>query len=122
MSSEEVMELLENIKVEDKNDKSDDFKTLYDLLIGNASPEVVNSYVEAAKTAMKSNDYEEAIAQYEKAYELDVSNSDILMSLAHAYRQNGNIEKANELYRKIVSDFPDTQNAQDALEYISDEE
>ena len=44
------------------------------------------------------------------------------MSLAHAYRQNGNIEKANELYRKIVSDFPDTQNAQDALEYISDEE
>ena len=122
LSSEEVMELLENIKVEDKNDKSDDFKTLYDLLIGNASPEVINSYVEAAKTAMKSNDYEEAIAQYEKAYELDVSNSDILMSLAHAYRQNGNIEKANELYRKIVSDFPDTQNAQDALEYISDEE
>ena len=122
LSSEEVMELLENIKVEDKNDKSDDFKTLYDLLIGNASPEVINSYVEAAKTAMKSNDYEEAIVQYEKAYELDVSNSDILMSLAHAYRQNGNIEKANELYRKIVSDFPDTQNAQDALEYISDEE
>ena len=78
LSSEEVMELLENIKVEDKNDKSDDFKTLYDLLIGNASPEVINSYVEAAKTAMKSNDYEEAIAQYEKAYELDVSNSDIL--------------------------------------------
>ena len=122
LSSEEVMETLDNIKVEEKNDKSADFKTLYDLLIGNASPEVINSYVDAAKDAMKSNDYEEAIAQYEKAYELDVSNSDILMSLAHAYRQNDNIEKANELYRKIVSDFPDTQNAQDALEYISDEE
>lgn len=121
-TSKDVMTLLENIPEEELGKKSAEFKTLYDLLLGNTSPEVIGTYVDAAKSAMKANDYEEAIAQYEKAYTLDTSNSDILMNLAHAYRQNGDIAKANELYRKLVSDFPDTQNAQDALEYISEDE
>lgn len=119
--SEEVMLLLDKITEEDLNSKSTDFRLLYDLLVGNTSPEVINVYVEAAKNAMKSNDYEVAIDQYEKAYALNPADSDILLNLAHAYRQNGNIEKANELYRKVASDFPDTQNAQDALEYITEE-
>jgi len=118
----EVMTLLENVSEEDRNSKSTDFKTLYDLLLGKASPEVVGTYLSSAKSAMKANDYEEAIQQYEKAYELDPSNSDVLMNLAHAYRQSGDIDKANELYRKISVDFPDTQNAQDALEYITENE
>ena len=120
--SENVMAILDNITEESMADKNSDFKTLYDLLIGNTSPEVINTYVSAAKSAMKANDYEEAITQYEKAYALNTGDSDVLMSLAHAYRQNGDIEKANELYRKITSDFPDTQNAQDALEYITEDE
>lgn len=120
-SSQDVMSLLENIPEESVASKSTDFKTLYDLLLGNTSPEVIGSYVEAARNAMKSNDYEEAIVQYEKAFALNSGDSDVLMNLAHAYRQNGNIDKANELYRKITTDFPDSQNAQDALEYISED-
>lgn len=121
-SSENVMALLDNITDEQYNSKNADFKALYDNLLGKASPEVISTYVDAAKTAMKSNDYEDAIAQYEKAYELNPEDSDILMNLAHAYRQNGNIDKANELYRKISADFPETQNAQDAIEYITENE
>jgi len=121
-SSQEVMSILENIPEDVKSTKNEDFRTLYDLLVGKTSPDVIKAYVEAAKNAMKSNSYEEAINQYEKAYELDQTNSDVLMNLAHAYRQNGNLEKANELYRKIVTDFPDTQNAQDAMEYITEDE
>lgn len=120
--SQDVMELLDNISEEDMNSKSADFRNLYDLLHGKASPEVISTYLDLARTAMKANDYEEAIAQYEKAYELDQTNSDVLMNLAHAYRQNGDINKANELYRRISSDFPDTQNAKDALEYITENE
>lgn len=119
--AESVMSLLDNITDEDRDKKSEDFKLLYDKLLGNTSPDVINTYIESAKTAMKSNDYEEAIAQYEKAYALNNSDSDILMSLAHAYRQSGNTDKANEIYRKISTDFPDSQNAQDALEYITEE-
>lgn len=120
-ASQEVMNVLNEISEEELSDKSSDIKLLYDLLLGKTSPDVIGIYVDAAKTAMKSNDYEEAIAQYEKAYALNTMDSDVLMNLAHAYRQNGNLEKANELYRKISTDFPDTQNAQDALEYITEE-
>ena len=122
LDSGNVMGILDNITEEEAKKKGEDFKTLYDLLLGKTSPEVIGTYVDAAKNAMKSNDYEEAIEQYEKAFALDSTNSDILMNLAHAYRQNDNIEKANELYRKITTDFPETQNAQDALEYISEDE
>lgn len=120
--SQEVMEVLENIPKEELSSQTADFKGLYELLLGKASPEVIDTYIDLAKTAMKANDYEEAITQYGKAYELDHENSDVLMNLAHAYRQNGDIDKANELYRKISTDFPDTQNARDALEYITENE
>lgn len=120
--SKEVMGFLESITPEDLNSKSEDFKKLYELLLGKASPDVISTYLDSAKTAMKANDYEDAIAQYEKAYELDQTNSDVLMNLAHAYRQSGDISKANELYRRVSTDFPETQNAQDALEYITENE
>ena len=121
-ASSEVMTLLDNISEEQLNAKSADFRTLYDLLKGNTSPEVISAYLEDAKNSMKSNDYETAVSQYEKAYELDPTNSDVLMNLAHAVRQKGDIERANELYRKVAADFPETQNAQDALEYITEDE
>lgn len=120
--SQEIMDLLSNISEEDANAKSAEFRTLLDLLMGKASPEVIDTYIDAAKTAMKANDYDEAIVQYEKAYELDTTNVDVLMNLAHAYRQKGDITKANELYKQVIRDFPDTQNAQDALEYITENE
>lgn len=121
-SAEGVMGILENIPEETVATKSTEFKTLYDLLLGKTSPEVIGTYIDAAKNAMKANDYDEAIVQYEKAFALDNTNSDVLMNLAHAYRQSGDIEKANELYRKITTDYPETQNAQDALEYITEDE
>lgn len=115
----ECMDILNNISKDDVTKENELFKKLYDDLMNGTGPSVVNSYIEAAKSAMKSSDYEEAILQYEKAFELDKNNSDILMNLAHAYRQNGDIEKADTLYRKIISDFPDTQNALDAADYIT---
>lgn len=120
--SQEVMAILDNVSEEDLNSKSADFKALYQVLMGETGPKVIEAYKEAARTAMKGNDYDEAISQYEKAYALDPTDSDVLMNLAHAYRQNDNIEKANELYNKVITDFPETQNAADAREYITENE
>lgn len=119
--SQKVMELLENITEDNLKEENGTFILLYNDLMGSTGPKVVQSYVDAAKSAMKASDYEEAVKQYEKAWNLDNSNSDILMNLAHAYRQNGDVEKADELYRKIVTDFPETQNAMDAADYITNQ-
>jgi len=120
-SSQEVMALLDNISEEDLAKENPQCLTLYNVLMGYTGPKVIQNYVEAAKTAIKNSDYEEAIVQYTKAYELDNTNSDVLMNLAHSYRQNGDIDKADELYKKIVTDFPDTQNAADAADYITNQ-
>lgn len=119
--SQSVMELLDNITEDDIAEQNEDFVAFYNKLKKNTGPKVVASYVEAARTAMKASDYEEAVKQYTKAYELDKTNSDVIMNLAHAYRQNGDIDKADELYKKIVVEFPETQNAIDAADYITNQ-
>lgn len=121
-NSSEVMESLENISEEDLAKENAQFKYLYDDLKNDTGKQVVEKYIEEAKSFMKSSDYEEAIEQYKKAYDLDKTNADVLMNLAHAYRQNGDTEKADECYRKIISDFPDTQNALDAKDFITADE
>ena len=46
----------------------------------------------------------------------------MLMNLAHAYRQSGDTKKANELYEQVITTFPDSQNAADAADYITNEQ
>lgn len=118
-NSSEIMELLENISEEDLAKENATFKYLYDDLKKDTGKQVVETYIEAARAAMKISDYDEAIVQYQKAYELDKSNSDILMNLAHAYRQNGDTKKADEYYRLVMTEFAETQNAIDAEGYIT---
>ncbi|MDO4965644.1 MAG: tetratricopeptide repeat protein [Lachnospiraceae bacterium] len=120
-NSSAVMELLDNITEDELAAENADFNALYYGLKDDTGPRVIEAYVEAARAAMKSSDYEEAVKQYEKAYELDKTNSDILMNLAHAYRQKGDVDTADKYYRQIMSEFPESENAQDAAEYITNQ-
>lgn len=113
-----IMESLEGIKEEDLSKENEAFNNLYNRLRGESGPKMVESYVDDAKAAMKSSDYDRAIDLYIKASELAPDNSDIIMSLAHAYRQKGDIDVADELYKKIIKDFAGTQNAIDAESYV----
>ena len=79
-----------------------------------------NAGIDIAKEALKTKDYKTAIEYYSKVCELAPDNSDYLMELAYAYRESQDTEKANEIYRRIMSDFPETQNALDAAEYITE--
>ncbi len=117
--SETVMDALGNITKDYLNEASQPFLALYTLLYDDAGAKAVAAYVNSGKSAMRSNDYDTAIGEYTKAWNIDNSNSDVLMNLAHAYRQSGNTDKADELYRQIMTDFPDTKNARDAEGYIT---
>ena len=116
----EVMDSLNNISSEYLQGASQPFLGLYDRLNKEAGSKAIGNYLDDAKSAMRQNDYATAIDCFTKAYNLDSTNSDILMQLAHAYRESGAITQANELYRKIMVDFAETQNAIDAEEYITE--
>ncbi len=117
--SDTIMDALGNITEEYLNGASQPFLALYTFLYDDAGAKAIAGYVESGKSAMKASDYNTAIGDYTKAWNLDHTNSDVLMNLAHAYRQSGNTDKADELYRQIMIDFPDTKNAQDAEGYIT---
>lgn len=117
--SDTIMDALGNITKEYLDEASQPFLALYTLLYNDAGAKAIAGYVESGKSAVKANDYNVAIEEYTKAWNLDNTNSDVLMNLAHAYRQSGNTDKADELYRQIMIDFPDTKNAQDAEGYIT---
>ena len=115
------MDSLSLIDPEYINNSSDDFIALYEKLSSSAGQAAIAAYINDARSAIRQNDYDSAITAYEKAWELDRTNSDMLMNLAHAYRQSGDTEKADELYKQVIDTFPDSQNAIDAAEYMTSE-
>lgn len=120
--SAEVMDNLAQIDPEYINSASETYRAMYDKLTGAATADAVAEYADIAKNALKSKDYATAIENYQKAWDLDTTNSDNLMALAYAYRESGDTAKADELYRQVIVDFSETDNAMDAAEYLTNNE
>lgn len=119
-NAEGIMEALGNISEDALTEVSPIFKNLYQKLYSAAGLAAVGQYMDKGRTAMRQSNYETAINMFNKAWELDSSDSNILMNLAHAYRQSGDTQKADELYIQLMRDFPETQNAIDAEGYITE--
>lgn len=101
-------------------DTSEEFKALYSLLHTEVSTKAAVKYLQTGLSALKKNDYVTAISDLTKAYETDETNVESLYNLAHAYRKSGNTDKADELYRQVISLFPDSQYANNAKGYITE--
>lgn len=117
--SEAVMDNLVKISDDFIAESSNEFKTLYNTLMTLSSNDAIEKYRDIARSALKRKDYDESIEYYTKVWELDMTNSDNLMALAYVYRESGDTDKADELYRKVMSDFSETDNAMDAAEYLT---
>ena len=72
-------------------------------------------YLTYGDILLKEKKYDEAIAQYEKAYELDNTRTDVLKVLSDAYERNKNYPKAIESYEKYME--ADTANNQRVMDY-----
>ena len=117
-NSGKVMEELAAIGPDHLLESSEEFRELYEKLQETAAGDALKYYIKLAKEAFKTKDYATAIEYYTKVVELAPEESDYLMDLAYAYRESGETERAAELYRKVVTDFSETQNAIDAAEYL----
>lgn len=121
-NSGEVMEELSNIGTDYLLESSEAFRQLYASMMESASGSALEEYVKTAKEALKTKDYKTAIEYYTKACELDKSNSDYLMDLAYAYRESEDTAKADEIYRRVMDEFPETENAQEAAQLMTSAE
>ena len=121
-TNSQVMDNLSEIGDEYLIDASPTFVEVYNKLSEVARKDAIKEYLRKGKDSLKSKDYPSAIEYYQKAWDLDNSNSDNLMGLAYAYRESGDIEKAEELYRQVISEFSETENAMEAAEYLTSNE
>jgi colicin import membrane protein len=67
----------------------------------------------------KAAEYDDAIAEFKKAYELD-KQSKHLFNIANAYYKKGDYKSAVDFFQQYLSVDPDGKFAQQALQFSAD--
>lgn len=103
-----------------ENEASESFKTLYQTIMDKVGPVVAKTYYDAGYEAFRTEEYETAIENLEKAFKYDPSNGEALFNLAQSYNRSGNTDKAVETYKQVIKLFPETEKARKSENYIKE--
>ena len=105
---------LQELEAINQDTLSDDAKTLYSSIFSEVGVTAVNDLYKTGYAAYEKGDYDTAIADLGKCYELDNTQGDALYFLARSYHKSGDTENAKTYYQKVVDEFPNTKKATDA--------
>ncbi len=99
-------------------DKS--MKSVFDGMAGEMQSALFSAYKKAGIDAFDNKDYDTVIRVMELARAINGTDYDVLNYLAHAYRMKGDTANADENFRRIIATWPDTQKADNAMQYLSE--
>ena len=102
------------------NEAAESFKTLYQMILDDVGPVVAKTYYNTGYEAFRTEEYDTAIENLEKAFKYDPSNGEALYNLAQAYNRSGDTDKAVETYKQVIELFPDTEKARKSENYIKE--
>ena len=102
------------------NDATESFKTLYQTILEAVGPVVAKGYYNTGYEAFRTEEYDTAIENLEKAFKYDATNGEALYNLAQSYNRSGDTDKAVETYKKVIELFPNTEKARKSENYIKD--
>lgn len=105
---------LEELEAIDQETLTEDGKTLFDAMFQEVGASAIQALYNSGYAAYESGDYDTAIADLGKCYELDNSQGDALYFLARAYHKSGDTENAKIYYQKVIDEQPNTRKATDA--------
>lgn len=105
---------LQELEAINQDTLSDDAKTLYSSVFSEVGVTAVNDLYKTGYAAYEKGDYDTAIADLGKCYELDNTQGDALYFLARSYHKSGDTENAKIYYQKVIEEFPNTRKATDA--------
>lgn len=115
---EQIAVSLESIAAENTLEGAPEaFLKLYQTILKTIGPELSVKYYNTGSNDYYYHRYAEAIVSLEKAVYYDAENKDALYSLANAYRQNGETEKAIATYDKVIELFPGSNRANQSQEF-----
>ncbi len=113
------MEALELEEGEELNETAS-FVTLKENFLLLVGERLANHYYDIGYDSYKSEDYESAVPNLERAYRYNATNGEALFYLGNSYRRMGNEDMAKEIYGKVIDEFPDTQKARDAETHLAE--
>ena len=102
----------------DPDQLSVEAKGVYDTIMQSVGTQVKKKYKDQGLNAYGTGNYEEAITYLEKALDIGPQDSETLIFLAQAYEKKGDTGIANKWYKKVIDDFPCTQYATLAKNYM----
>lgn len=105
---------LQELEAISQDTLSDDAKTLYSSIFSEVGVTAVNDLYKTGYASYEKGDYDTAIADLGKCYELDNTQGDALYFLARSYHKSGDTENAKIYYQKVIEEFPNTRKATDA--------
>ncbi|MCD8096934.1 MAG: tetratricopeptide repeat protein [Lachnospiraceae bacterium] len=116
---EDTVTTLEQLEEIDRAALSSDGQTLYDGMYKEVVQSSISDLYASGYAAYQSGDYETAIEDLSKCYELDATQGDALYFLARSYHKSGDTENAKVYYQKVVDEFPNTQKAADSQNFLN---
>lgn len=99
---------------------SEEFVALYQALLGEIGSKVAETYYNTGYEAFRTEEYETAIENLEKAFKYAPENGEALFNLGNAYRKSGDEASAVSVYKQVMELFPDTEKARKSQKYIED--
>lgn len=102
------------------SDATESFKTLYQTILEAVGPVVAKGYYNIGYEAFRTEEYDTAIENLEKAFKYDATNGEALYNLAQSYNRSGDTDKAVETYKKVIDLFPNTEKARKSENYIKE--
>ena len=118
-AQEDAAGALEALQQIDRENLSENAGTLYDEIFASVGAEAVNELYTSGYAAYEAGDYETAIQDLGRCYELDNSQGNALYFLARAYHRSGDTENAKIYYQKVIDEQPGTRRATDAQGLLS---
>lgn len=114
------LEALEPVEGEEEEVRTESFTSLYDRLLALVGKNLADYYYNAGSDSYRTENYEEAIPNLERAYRYDETNSEALFYLGNSYRRKGDTDKAKEIYAQVIDHFPGTDRARSAETFLAE--
>lgn len=103
-----------------EKEASEEFIALYQTLLGEIGQTVAETYYNTGYEAFRTEEYETAVENLEKAFKYNPKNGEALFNLGNAYRKSGDEASAVSVYKQVMELFADTEKARKAQKYIEE--
>ena len=99
---------------------NDTVKEVVSIIMSQDSEVASADIFEKGRVAYNSGKYEEALEYLEEALALNKNNYDAIYFLGRLYHKQGDKAKAEDYYRKVINDFPDSDRAREAKQRLGE--